>query len=104
MLNQGKLPLCHTWLPFSYCGMDSFGQFHTKQGQKENKRYGLIFTYLSSKAVHIKMLDDLTTDVFINAMHCFIAVRGTVREIPSDQGTNFVGTKNELGKTLKEMD
>ncbi|KAL6479864.1 hypothetical protein MHYP_G00108970 [Metynnis hypsauchen] len=90
--------------PFSYCGMDCFGPFHTKQGRKECKRYGLIFTCLSSRAVHIEMLEDVTTDAFINALRCFIAIRGAVRQIRSDQGTNFVGAKNELTKTLKEVD
>lgn len=37
-------------------------------------------------------------------MPCFIAIRGAVREIRSDQGTNFVGAKNELTKALKELD
>lgn len=50
------------------------------------------------------MLEDLTTDAFINALRCFIAIRGAVREIRSDQGTNFVGVKNELTKALKELD
>lgn len=90
--------------PFSFCGMDCFGPFPTKQGRKESKRYGLIFTCLSSRAVHIEMLEDLTTDAFINALRCLIAIRGPVREIRSDQGTNFVGAKNEFSKTLKEMD
>lgn len=89
--------------PFSFCGMDCFGPFLTKQGRKENKRYGLIFTCLSSRAIHIELLEDLTTDAFINALRCFIAIRGAVREIRSDQGTNFVGAKNELSKALKEV-
>ncbi|CAI5682991.1 unnamed protein product [Oreochromis niloticus] len=90
--------------PFSYCGMDCFGPFHTKQNRKDYKRYGLIFSCLSSRAVHIEMLEDLTTDAFINALRCFIAIRGAIRQIRSDQGTNFVGAKNELTKALKEVD
>lgn len=90
--------------PFSYCGMDCFGPFHTRQGRKDQKRYGLIFTCLSSRAVHIELLEDLTTDAFINALRCFVAIRGTVRQIKSDQGTNFVGAKNELTKALQEVD
>lgn len=90
--------------PFSYCGMDCFGPFHVKQGRTEHKRYGLIFTCLSSRAIHIEMLEDLTTDSFINALRCFIGIRGAVRQIVSDQGTNFVGAKNELTKALMEID
>ncbi|XP_028425847.1 uncharacterized protein LOC114549652 [Perca flavescens] len=90
--------------PFSFCGMDCFGPFLTKQGRKEHKRYGLIFTCLSSRAIHIEILEDLTTDAFINALRCFIAIRGAVRQIRSDRGTNFVGAKNELTKAFKEVD
>ncbi|KAM7424138.1 hypothetical protein PAMA_000472 [Pampus argenteus] len=89
--------------PFTYCGMDCFGPFYTKQGRKELKRYGLLFTCLCSRAVHIEMLEDMTTDALINALRCFIAIRGTVRHIRSDQGTNFVGAKNEMAKALKEL-
>ncbi|KAM9709232.1 uncharacterized protein ACNS7B_023621 [Menidia menidia] len=90
--------------PFSYTGIDCFGPFYTKQGRKEYKRYGLLLTCLSSRAIHIEMLEDLTTDAFLNALRCFIAIRGTVRQIRSDQGTNFKGAKNELGKCLMELD
>ncbi|CAI5660104.1 unnamed protein product [Oreochromis niloticus] len=90
--------------PFTYCGMDCFGPFHTKQGRKDQKRYGLLFTCFCSRAVHIEMLEDLTTDAFINALRCFIALRGAVRHIRSDQGTNFMGARNEMAKALKELD
>ena len=89
--------------PFTYCGMDCFGPFHTKQGRKEHKRYGLLFTCLCSRAVHIEMLEDMTTDALINALRCFLAIRGAVRHIRSDQGSNFVGAKNEMERALKEM-
>lgn len=89
--------------PFVYCGMDCFGPFYTKQGRKECKRYGLLFTSLCSRAVHIEMLEDMTTDAFINALRCFISIRGAVRQIRSDQGINFIGAKSELKNALKEV-
>ncbi|XP_029967500.1 uncharacterized protein LOC115402944 [Salarias fasciatus] len=90
--------------PFSFTGLDCFGPFITKQGRKECKRYGLLFTCLSSRAIHIEMLEDLSTDAFINGLRCFIAIRGAVRQIRSDQGTNFVGARNEFEKGLKDLD
>lgn len=50
------------------------------------------------------MLNDMSTDAFINGLRCFIALRGAVRQIKCDQGTNFVGAKNELKNALKEID
>ncbi|KAK5907107.1 hypothetical protein CesoFtcFv8_004990 [Champsocephalus esox] len=84
--------------------MDCFGPFVIKRGRKECKRYGLIFTCLSSRAVHIEMLEDLSTDAFINALRCFISLRGSVCVLRCDQGTNFVGAKNELQRALKQCD
>ena len=90
--------------PFTYCGMDCFGPLFTKQGRKVQKRYGLLFTCFCCRAIHIEMLDDMSTDAFINGLRCFIALRGAVREIKCDQGTNFVGAKNELNEALKQLD
>lgn len=89
--------------PFTYCGMDCFGPFYIKEGRKELKRYGLLFTCLCSRAVHIELLDNMTTDAFINALRTFIALRGNVRQLRSDQGTNFVGAKREFFEAVKEM-
>lgn len=90
--------------PFTFCGMDCFGPFVTKHGRKEYKRYGLLFTCLCSRAVHIEVVEDMTTDAFIIALRCFIAIRGTVRQIRSDQGSNFIGADNELKAAMKELD
>ena len=90
-------------LPFTYVGVDYFGPFTTKQGRKEQKRYGALFTCLVSRAVHIEIANSLETDSFLNALRRFIARRGPVREIRCDNGTNFVGAERELREALKEM-
>lgn len=90
--------------PFTYCGIDCFGPFYVKDGRKELKRYGLLFTCMCSRAIHIEMLDDLTTDMFINALRAFIAIRGHVRQLRCDQGTNFVGAKGEFLNAMKDFD
>ena len=38
--------------PFTYCGVDFFGPFFIKEGRKELKRYGVLFTCVSRQAVH----------------------------------------------------
>lgn len=89
---------------FSFCGMDCFGPFFVKQGRKECKRYGLLFTCLSSRAVHIEMLEELSTDAFIIALRCFISLRGAVSQLRCDQGKNFVGAANVFKEALKQCD
>ena len=89
--------------PFTHCGLDCFGPFLVKEGRKEHKRYGLIFTCLASRAVHLELLDDLSTDAFLNGLRCLIAIRGKVRTIRCDQGTNFIGAKNELQSNFAQL-
>ena len=89
--------------PFTYVGMDCFGPFLIKDGRKEHKRYGLLFTCMSSRAVHIEVLDDMTTDSFLNGLRCLIAIRGPVRTLFCDKGTNFVGAANELALSWKQV-
>lgn len=87
--------------PFTHIGVDTFGPFHVKDRRSELKRYGLVITCLYSRAIHIEMMDDLSTDEFINALRRLISVRGSVRVIRCDNGTNFIGAENALKAELK---
>ena len=90
--------------PFSYCGVDFFGPWVVKDGRKEMKRYGSLFTCLQSRAVHIEVATSLSTDSFINCLRRFISIRGPIRTLRCDCGTNFVGARNELNASVKEFD
>ena len=90
--------------PFTYCGVDYFGPWYIKEGRKELKRYGALFTCMASRAVHIETANSLETDAFINALRRFISLRGPIRLLRSDHGTNFVGAKRELKEALQEID
>ncbi|XP_006820438.1 uncharacterized protein LOC102805352 [Saccoglossus kowalevskii] len=90
--------------PFADCGMGCFGLFIVKDGRKQHKKYGLLFTCMCYRAVHIEMLRDMSTDCFINSLRCFIAIRGSVLQFRSDQGSNFVGARNEFQEALRELD
>ena len=90
--------------PFTYSAVDYFGPFFIKEGRKELKRYGVLFTCMSTRAVHLETANSLSTDSFLNAYRRFVCRRGPVRQMRSDQGTNFVGAKGELKESLNEMD
>ncbi|KAK6194435.1 hypothetical protein SNE40_000069 [Patella caerulea] len=87
--------------PFTRTGVDYFGPFLVKRGRSEVKRYGCLFTCLTTRSIHIEVSHTLDTDSFLNALQRFIARRGEPREIRSDNGTNFVGGQAELSKSIK---
>jgi len=70
----------------------------------ELKRYGELFTYMSSRAIHLEVSYSMTLNSFISAYRRFIGCRGPFRQIQSDQGTNILGAKNELQLALSELD
>ena len=81
--------------PFSYSAVDFFGPFYVKEGRKELKRYGVLFTCMACRAVHIETANCLDTSSFLSAYRRFIGRRGPVRQVRCDQGPNFVGAKSE---------
>lgn len=86
--------------PFSHTGVDYFGPYLIKQRRSEVKRYGCIFTCMTTRAVHLEVAPDLTSSSFINALRRFVARRGPVVHLYSDNGSNFIGAEKELRKSV----
>ena len=76
--------------PFSSTGVDFFGHFMVKRGRAQVKRYALLFTCLTTRAVHIEVTHGLDTTSFLNGINRFIARRGKPETIRSDNGGSFV--------------
>ena len=63
--------------PFYYMCCDYFGPCHVKVGRnKTAKYYGVIFTCLNTRAVHLELAVDYSTMEFIQVLRRFLAVRG----------------------------
>ena len=88
--------------PFTYVGIDCFGPFEVRRGRTTAKRYGVLFTCLAIRAVHIEVVHSLDTESFINALRRFISRRGRPEEIRSDNGGNFVKGERELREALSD--
>ncbi|XP_058806332.1 uncharacterized protein LOC131672852 [Phymastichus coffea] len=88
--------------PFEETGVDLFGPILIKEKKERNrsfiKAYGCVFVCMASKAVHIELASDLSTEAFLACLRRFINTHGIPRIMRSDNGTNFVGAKNELKK------
>ena len=91
-LSQGR--------PFFATGLDYAGPFpllfSKRRGAKTTKSYVTIFICFVTKAVHIEVVSDLTSDTFIGAFSRFTARRGLCNVIFSDNGTTFRGADAEL--------
>ena len=90
---------------FEHCRVDYTGPLEIKQGRNRLSRYCCVFMCLASRAVHLEMAYDSSTDSFLMAFRRFLSVRGdTTRVMYSDNGTNFVGGNSQLQKGLKRID
>ena len=88
--------------PFTYVGLDCFGPFFVKRGRSQEKRYGLLFTCLTIRAIHIEKLHSMDSDAFINAFIRFVSRRGRPELVRSDNGTNFVGGEKEINEAIRK--
>eukprot|EP00096_Caligus_rogercresseyi_P015142 TRINITY_DN7584_c0_g1_i1.p1 TRINITY_DN7584_c0_g1~~TRINITY_DN7584_c0_g1_i1.p1 ORF type:complete len:574 (+),score=14.54 TRINITY_DN7584_c0_g1_i1:174-1724(+) len=86
---------------FTNTGLDIFGPFHISEGQTtrrfktERKVWGVLFTCLVTRAIHIEILPAVDTSSLRNAMRRFFAIRGPCQVIRSDRGTNIIGHLNQ---------
>lgn len=90
---------------FNCTGLDLCGPFyvtykHQRRGTL-NKIYVCIFICFSTKAIHLEVLSDLTSEALIAALKRFFSRRGKSATLFSDNATNMVGAKSELKKLSK---
>lgn len=82
--------------PFSHTGVDYFGPVTISIGRRQEKRWVALFTCLTIRAVHVEISQDLSSDAFILCLKNFMNLRGVPTVLYSDNGSNFVGAKNEI--------
>lgn len=86
--------------PFSNCGVDFAGPFEIKLSKIRNQRvvkgYVCAFVCFATKAAHLEVVEDLSTESFLNCFKRFISRRGLPVNMYSDNATNFIGTNNSL--------
>ncbi|GFW81638.1 integrase catalytic domain-containing protein [Trichonephila clavipes] len=98
-LSSGPSPLppdrvndCAT---FEVVGIDLAGPLFLKTGEK---LWITLFTCTVYHALHLELVNALSSDAFLLALRRFIARRGRPRIIYCDNGTNFRGAFNDLAK------
>lgn len=91
---------------FSNVGTDFCGPFSITmsrlRGAKTLKSYVCLFICCATKAVHLELVSDMSTEGFLAALRRFIARRGRCTNIYSDCGTNFIGGAAYLRDLFRE--
>ena len=90
--------------PFTHTATDLFGPFYVKMGRgnKQVKRYGVIFSCLTTRAIHIEVAHSLDTNSYINSLRRFISRRGKPVSMLSDNGTNLCAADKELKSAMDD--
>ncbi|XP_062713425.1 uncharacterized protein LOC134290324 [Aedes albopictus] len=90
--------------PFSISGVDYCGPVYLRAAHRRaspTKAYIAVFVCFSTRSVHLELVGDLSTAAFLAALKRFVARRGKVSEIHSDNATNYKGAANELNQLYK---
>lgn len=92
-------PYCR---PFTNTGVDYFGPLVVAVGRRHEKRWGALFTCLTTRAVHLEVVSSLSTDSAIMALRRMAARRGWPAVIYSDNATCFRSADTELRAAYAE--
>jgi len=93
--------------PFTHVMLDIFGPFKVRgevQKRTTGKAYGVLFTDMSMRAVHIEGVFGYDTDSFMLAFNRFVSVRGWPSKIYSDPGSQLVSVDKELREAWSGLD
>ena len=100
MMADLPAPRVNPTIAFTHTGMDFCGHFNIKMGYVRKptilKAYICIFVCMTYKAVHLEVVSDETTEAFLACFKRFAARRNCPTHLYSDNGSNFMGAKNQL--------
>ena len=88
--------------PFTNTGVDYFAPFYVSVRRTTEKRWGFLFTCLTTRAVHVEIVPSMDASSCVMGVERFVSRRGTPAIIWSDDGTNFVGAEKELRDNIEK--
>lgn len=90
---------------FTNVGVDYFGPMTTTTNGVKKKRWGVLFTCLTTRAIHLELAHSLTGKSCLRCVENFTTRRGFPQSMRSDNGTNFVwaaeNCEDLLGRKLE---
>jgi hypothetical protein len=91
---------------FEKAGVDLYGPINIRSGLRKVtplKHYIAAFVWMVTRAIHLELVRDLSSDAFISVLFRFIARRDQCVKLYSDNGTNFIGTKKILSSWASDL-
>ena len=87
---------------FSSIGLDFFGPVNVRVRRRSERRFVLLLTCMSTRAVHLEVTSSLDTDSFLMALRRFMARRGRPSRIYCDNWKSFKKGERELRESLQK--
>ena len=102
----GNLPRDRTegTAPFQVVGLDYAGPITYRKKKSERKAYILLYACSLTRALHLDLLPDLSTEEFIFSFKRLVARRGRPRKIYSDKEKTFVAAAKSIRKAMESND
>jgi len=91
--------------PFAVTGVDFTGPLIVRSGVRQivgTKAWISLFVCFSTRAIHLEVVENLSSSAFVAVLRRFMARRGRCVKIYSDNGTNFVGAQKELNIPIQQ--
>ncbi|GFT33728.1 integrase catalytic domain-containing protein, partial [Nephila pilipes] len=83
-------------VPFSTTGIDFAGPLYVRKNSPSDIAYIALFKCATTRALHIELVSDLSTDKFLLALQRFVGRRGLPCTIYTDNATTFHAANREL--------
>ena len=87
--------------PFSVVGIDFTGPLYVYNKDECKKMYICLYTCAVVRAVHLELVQDLSSESFLKSFRRFVSIRGLCHTIYTDNAKTFKKAHQELNKCLK---
>ena len=105
-LDPASLPHARTQdlPPFTVTGIDFTGALYVQQGSAEVKVYICLFTCAMTRAIHLEVVTDLSTEIFLLAFRRFTNRKGLPHTVICDNVSTYLSVAKELTKLFNSID
>ena len=103
-LPEGRLKPSPAWFSTA---LDYFGPYEVKgevNKRARKKGYGVLFNCLSTRAIHIDVATDYSTDSFFLVLRRFVSMHGYPGKLYSDNGSQLISACKEMKRVLVGLD